>query len=66
VILNEETLNLVARGRPVPVTDPALEIVQDQEVALIGPAGELAALAKGVEHEGRLWAQPHKVFLSQE
>ena len=26
----------------------------------------LAALAKGVEHEGRFWAQPHKVFLSQE
>ena len=66
VKLNEETLNLVARGRPVPVTDQAVEIAQDQEVALIGPAGELAALAKGVEHEGRFWAQPHKVFLSQE
>ena len=66
VKLNEETLNLVARGRPVPVTDQAIEIAQDQEVALIGPAGELAALAKGVEHEGRFWAQPHKVFLSQE
>lgn len=66
VVLNEETLNLVARGRPVPLTDLAIELVQNQEVAMIGPAGELAALAKAVEHEGRFWAQPHKVFLSQE
>lgn len=66
VILNEETRMLVARGRPVPMTDPVAGLVENQEVALVDAHGALAALAKAVASESGFWAQPHKVFLEQD
>lgn len=67
IVLNEEEATLVARGRPIPVRAPIVNLHEARELALIAPTGDLAGLARAVEQPGDAFtAQPFRVFLAQD
>lgn len=67
IVLNQEETALVARGRPIPVRGLIADLHESRELALIDPFGQLAGLARAVEHPGSAFiAQPFRVFLDQD